>query len=115
MEWMLTKRMLVSGWKNFARGGAVSAETVLIMTVTLAIIGSLLFLSALLSHTLGAIKDKVDVSVYFVTTASESDILAVKATLEGLPQVANVSYTSAEDALTTFRARPASGQPTPPA
>ena len=102
--------MFTSGAKNFARGGAVSAATVLIMTVTLAIIGSLVFLSALLSYTLGAIKDKVDVSVYFVTTASESDILAVKATLEGLPQVANVSYTSAEDALTTFRARHASDQ-----
>lgn len=102
--------MFTSGAKNFARGGAVSAATVLIMTVTLAIIGSLVFLSALLSYTLGAIKDKVDVSVYFVTTASESDILAVKDTLEGLPQVANVSYTSAEDALTAFRARHASDQ-----
>jgi len=102
--------MFTSGAKNFARGGAVSAATVLIMTVTLAIIGSLVFLSALLSYTLGAIKDKVDVSVYFVTTASESDILAVKNTLEGLPQVANVSYTSAEDALIAFRARHASDQ-----
>ena len=102
--------MFTSGAKNFARGGAVSAATVLIMTVTLAIIGSLVFLSALLSYTLGAIKGKVDVSVYFVTTASESDILAVKDTLEGLPQVANVSYTSAEDALIAFRARHASDQ-----
>ena len=45
MEWMLIKRVLVSGWKNFARGGAVSAATVLIMTVTLAIIGSPNFVS----------------------------------------------------------------------
>src|SRR3990167_5106988 len=110
MNWMIIRRMFTSGAKNFARGGAVSAATVLIMTVTLAIIGSLVFLSALLSYTLGAIKGKVDVSVYFVTTASESDILAVKDTLEGLPQVANVSYTSAEDALITFRERHASDQ-----
>lgn len=103
MEWMLIKRMLVSGWKNFARGGAVSAATVLIMTVTLAIIGSLIFLSALLTYTLDTIKDKVDVSVYFVTSASETDILAVKDRLEKLPQVKNVSYTSAEDALAAFR------------
>ena len=99
MEWMLIKRVLVGGWKNFARGGAVSAATVLIMTVTLSIIGSLIFLSALLSYTLNTIKDKVDVSVYFVTTASESEIFAVKDTLENLPQVASVTYTSATDAL----------------
>jgi len=110
MEWMLTKRMLVSGWKNFARGGAVSAATVLIMTVTLAIISSLIFLSALLSFTLGAIKDKVDVSVYFVTTASENEILAVKDQLEQLPQVSDVAYTSAADALIAFRARHANDQ-----
>lgn len=110
MNWMVVKRVLVSGWKNFARGGAVSAATVVIMTVTLGIIGSLIFLSALLSYTLNTIKDKVDVSVYFVTTASESDILSVKSQIEKLPQVAEVTYTSAADALTAFRARHASDQ-----
>jgi cell division transport system permease protein len=110
MKWMTIKRVLIGGGKNFARGGAVSVATVIIMTVTLAIIGSLIFLSALLSFTLDAIKDKVDVSVYFVTTASESDILAVKNQLEELPQVESVTYTSADDALTAFRARHASDQ-----
>lgn len=107
---MLIKRVLVSGWKNFARGGAVSAATVLIMTVTLTIIGSLIFLSALLTFTLNTIKDKVDVSVYFVTTAGESDILAVKDRLEKLPQVKSVSYTSATEALAAFRERHATDQ-----
>ncbi len=110
MKWMLTKRMLVAGGKNFIRGGAVSAATVLIMTVTLAIIASLIFLSALLTFTLNTINDKVDVSVYFVTTASESDILVVKDQLEKLPQVVNVSYTSADDALIAFRERHATDQ-----
>ncbi|MDD3531386.1 MAG: permease-like cell division protein FtsX [Candidatus Pacebacteria bacterium] len=110
MDWMIFKRVLTSGWKGFIRGGAVSAATVLIMTVTLAIIGSLIFLSALLSYTLVSVTEKVDVSVYFVTTASEADIFAVKDQLEKLPQVASVSYTSADDALAAFRARHASDQ-----
>ncbi len=110
MKWMIIKRMLVAGGKNFVRGDAVSAATVLIMTVTLTIIGSLIFLSALLSFTLDTIKEKVDVSVYFVTTASEQNILAVKNQIEKLPQVASVTYTSAADALTAFRARHASDQ-----
>lgn len=110
MKWMIVKRVMVSGGKSFVRGGAVSAATVLIMTVTLAIISSLVFLSALLSFTLNTIKEKVDVSVYFVTTASEQDILAVQSQLEKLPQVSSVSYTSAADALTAFRARHANDQ-----
>ena len=107
---MLFKRMLVTGWKNFARGGAVSVATVLIMTVTLGIIAALIFLSALLSYTLATIKDKVDVSVYFVTTANEADMFAVKDQLEKLPQVASVTYASAEEALAAFRARHANDQ-----
>jgi cell division transport system permease protein len=110
MKWMLSKRMMVAGGKNFARGGAVSAATVLIMTVTLAIIASLIFLSALLTYTLTVISDKVDVAVYFVTTAAEADILAVKDQLEKLPQVASVSYTSADEALIAFRERHATDQ-----
>ncbi|TSC64516.1 MAG: membrane protein of unknown function [Parcubacteria group bacterium Gr01-1014_91] len=110
MDWMIIKRVLLSGWKNFVRGGAVSAATVLIMTVTLAIIGSLIFLSALLSFTLETISEKVDVSVYFVTSASEMEILGVKDQLEKLPQVASVSYTSADEALASFRVRHESDQ-----
>lgn len=102
---MIFKRVLISGGKSFIRGGAVSAATVLIMTVTLSIIGLLIFLSALLTFTLTTIKEKVDVSVYFVTTASEDAILTVKNQLEKLPQVTKVTYTSAEDALTAFRNR----------
>jgi cell division transport system permease protein len=110
MDWMILKRVFVGGGKNFVRGGAVSAATVLVMTVTLAIIGSLIFLSALLSFTLDMVKDKVDISVYFVTSASEQSILAVQDQLEKLPQVASVTYTSAADALTAFRGRHASDQ-----
>jgi cell division transport system permease protein len=110
MNWMLTKRMMVSGAKNFRRGGAVSAATVLIMTVTLSIIATLIFLSALLTYTLNTLTEKVDVTVYFVTSASESEIFAVRDQLQKLPQVAAVTYTSAEDALTAFKERHANDQ-----
>lgn len=107
---MTIKRVAAAGWKGFARGGAVSVATVLIMTVTLSIIGSLIFLSALLTFTLDSIRDKVDVSVYFVTTAEESTILSVKEKLEQLPQVESVSYTDRETALANFRERHANDQ-----
>ena len=104
------KRVFTSGAKNFARGGAVSAATVVIMTVTLGIIGSLIFLSALLSFTLNSIKSKVDVSVYFVTSATEQQILNVKSELEKLPQVQSVNYTSADAALVAFKKQHANDQ-----
>lgn len=102
---MLLKRILVSGATNFVRSGLVSFATVLIMTVTLIIIGTLLLLSAILSHTLGVIQDKVDVNVYFVTEATESDILYTQRQLEQLSEVSAVTYTSREEALADFRER----------
>ncbi len=107
---MVIKRVMVAGTKNFMRGGAVSAATVLVMTTTLGIISSLIFLSGLLGFTLDLVKEKVDISVYFVRTASEEQIFQVKEQLEKLPEVSSVSYTSAEEALTAFRSRHANDQ-----
>lgn len=109
-SWMMFKRMCVAGAKNFARSGVVSFATVLIMTVTLSIIAALILLSGLLSFTLRSIEQKVDVSVYFVTSASEADILALKDKLSQLPEVASATYTSRDDALAEFRARHATDQ-----
>jgi cell division transport system permease protein len=104
------RRVFVGGTKNFIRSGAVSFATVLIMTVTLMIIGFLVFLSALLSFTLAQIQDKVDVSVYFTTSAAEGDILNLKDKLTAMPEVASVTYTSRDQALQDFRARHADDQ-----
>ena len=102
---MMMKRVFTGGAKNFARSGAVSFATVLIMTITLCIVGSLIFLSAILSNTLAGLEDKVDVNVYFVTDADERDIVSIQRQLEAMPEVASVIYTSREDRLAEFRAR----------
>lgn len=104
------RRVFTGGTKNFVRSGAVSFATVLIMTVTLMIIGFLIFLSALLSFTLTQIQDKVDVSVYFTTSAAEGDILNLKDKLATMPTVATVTYTSRDQALQDFKTRHANDQ-----
>src|SRR5437016_1816149 len=96
--WTTLKRITTAGAKNFARGGAVTVATVLIMTVTLGIIGSLIFVSVILNSTLNAIKEKVDVNVYFVTTASDEDIQNLISKVKQLPQVADVVFTSRDEA-----------------
>jgi len=66
-------------------------------------ISSLIFVSAILNASLQEIKNKVDINVYFVTTADESDVVAVQETLRTLPEVAEVTYVSREDALEAFK------------
>ncbi len=110
MKWINFRRMFSSGAKNFIRSGIVSFATVLIMVVTLGIISILIFMSALLQQTLTAIEKKVDVSVYFVTTAAPNDIVALQNKLKQLPQVADITYTSRSEALARFKARHANDQ-----
>ncbi len=99
------KRIAKAGFFNFFRNGFVSLSSVLVMIITLSVIGSIIFFSAVLNTTLEEIRNKVDVNVYFVTTAPEQDILSLKSSLEKLPEVLTVTYVSRDEELAAFRAR----------
>ena len=105
MFWTTIKRIIRSGFVNFWRNGFVSLSSVLVMTVTLFVIGSVLFSVAVLNSSLEIIKDKVDVNVYFLTGAEPQDILAVKKAIETMPQVKSVEYLSRETVLENFKKR----------
>ena len=97
------KRVVVSGYRNFTRSGFTSVASILIMTITLFVITSLIFIQAGLNSSLNNIKDKVDVTVYFLPDADEASIDGVNEALEKLPEVKEVSYTSQEEALVEFK------------
>lgn len=99
------KRVIKSGFFNFVRNGFISLSSVFVMVITLSVITSLLLGSAVLNATLNELRDKVDLNVYFVTTAAEKDILSIKQTLETLPEVEKVEYVSKEQALAEFTVR----------
>ena len=104
--WIKVKRVIRSGFFNFWRNGFVSLSSIFVMTVTLFVIGSVIFSGAILQSTLQQIRDKVDINVYFVTDAREIEILALKKDLEKLPEVLPpVVYVSREDALAAFKKR----------
>lgn len=98
-----TKRIIVSGYRNFVRSGFTSMASILVMTITLFVITSIFFVQATLNSALSDIKEKVDVTVYFVSGAKESSIENIENSLKKLPEVKEITYTSAEDALTEFR------------
>ncbi|MCX6703146.1 MAG: permease-like cell division protein FtsX [Candidatus Zambryskibacteria bacterium] len=104
MMWTSTKRIMRSGFFSFWRNGFVSVSSVLVMVITLFVITTTIFLSAILNASLEEIKNKVDINVYFVRTAPEEDILALAKSLESLPEVKTpVEYVSRADALADFR------------
>lgn len=103
MFWTNIKRIFNSGWTNFFRNGFVSLSSLTIMTITLSIISSVIFFSAFFNFTLEQVKDKVDINVYFVPQITEEKIFSLKTSIESLPEVELVTYTSQEDALKIFK------------
>jgi cell division transport system permease protein len=106
------KRVLRAGFLNFTRGGLVSFAAVLVMTITLSVITAIIMLQAVLYFSLDQIKNKVDVTIYFNVGASEEKITALKNSIASLPEVKEVSYVSAEEALRLFRERHSDDYPT---
>jgi cell division transport system permease protein len=109
---IVLRRIIKSGFVNFKRNGIVSWAAVLVTTITLVTITGIILLQAVLHSSLDQIKNKVDVTIYFTTGADEDSIMPLKSSLEKLPEVAEVTYTSAEEALSIFRERHSKDYPT---
>jgi|SRR3990167_3068920 len=103
--WVNMKRVARYGLIGFMRNGFVSLAAVLIMTITLFVLAIVIIFGAALQTTLASLTEKVDVTVYFMTSATEEQISEIRNSLEALPEVASVGYTSREEALTAFRER----------
>jgi cell division transport system permease protein len=106
------KRIIKAGFINFRRNSSISWAAVLQVVNTLAIITLILLLQGVLQSALGQIKEKVDVRIYFTPNAPEDNIMLLKSSLEQLPEVAEVTYTNAADALKDFRERHSNDYPT---
>lgn len=99
------KRVIRAGFVGFWRNAFVSLSAIFVITITLTVVGAMMLLSQLMNVSLAQIKDKVDINVYMVTTADEAAIQELKTSLERMPEVREVIYTSREDALAEFRER----------
>ncbi len=105
MFWITLKRIFRSGWTNFRRSGVVSSAAVLITTITLSVVTALILLQAVLSGAITTLQNKVDITVFFNVGTEEEQILELKRSLEQLPEVQTVTYTSADEEVLEFRER----------
>ncbi len=90
---------------SFWRNSFVSLASVFVMTMTLMIIGSLMFLNGVTGEFVKYVQSKVDVNVYFSPTADGTAVADITNAVKALPEVASVTFTSRDDALANFRVR----------
>lgn len=106
------RRIIKAGFVNFTRNGIVSWAAVLQVVNTLAVITTIILLQAVLYSSLNVIKNKVDIKIYITEKTPEDQIMILKSSLEKLPEVVQVSFTSAEDNLKNFRSLHSNDYPT---
>lgn len=97
------RRVIRSGFVAFWRNAYVSMASVFVITIALFVIASTMLLDQLLTSSLQQLQAKVDVNVYFVPTAPESEIQRIQTALQSMPEVAEVVYTSRDEALAKYK------------
>ena len=104
---MLTglRRVVKSGFVGFWRSAYVSLASVFVLTVSLFVIGATMFLDQLLTVSLQNLQSKVDINVYFVPDAAPEEIDRLTTSIEALPDVQSVAFTSRDEALRLYRER----------
>ena len=103
--WTTIKRIARYGLVGFVPNGFISLSAILMMTIMLFMLSNIMISNAAMRATLQDLTNKVDVTVYFRTTATIEHVQEIQKTIDALPEVASTIYVSREQALIDFRER----------
>ena len=98
-------RIIKYGLQAIWRNGLLSVSTVSVMILAALVFEGLILFNVVGKSAVASIQEKIDISVYFKSNASEDSILGIKRSLEGLDEVSEVEYISREQALQDFKVR----------
>lgn len=98
-------RALKFAWQNFTRNLWLSIVTLVILALALTLVHLLTGVRTVADQALTEVRRRVDVVIFFQPDAAERDTAALQTRLEQLPEVAQVTYLSKDEALEQFRAQ----------
>jgi len=102
--WLLSfHRSIIFALQSFWRNIWLSIATIFIIGLALLSINFLIIINAISDSAIGAVKDQIDVSIYFKNDVRESKIAEVKSQLAGLSQVKSIAYKTPEENLIVFK------------
>lgn len=98
-------RIIRFGFQSIFRNFWLSFVTVSVFCLTLLTVNAVIVLNMLAQASVQSVEERVQVTVYFTSDATEGMVKNVQAYLLGIEQVKEVSYITAEEALESFKAR----------
>lgn len=96
-------RTIKFAWKNFFRNFWLSLSTISIIVLTLLSVNFLFFLNALTLEAAEAIKDKIDITIYFKPEVTSAEGRVIEEKLEKITYIKSLKYIPREDALESFQ------------
>ncbi len=96
-------RIIKMGAINFWRNIWLSMASTLVMVLTLISFSVLMILNLMGNAAVKNLKSQIDITAYLNNTLSSSRIAEIKSQIQAIPQVTDIKYISAEEALANFR------------
>ena len=100
------KRVIKFALNDFNRNKGISIATIFVLFITMMLITGLVFFHGLTNYLTSQLQNKIDITVYFKSEASEEKILEVKEEIVKMfPNIKKIEYVSKEQALAIFMER----------
>jgi len=90
------------GWTTFRRDGELALATLFILVIAISVVTTLFLFREMSNFLTSALQEKVDVSVYFKESVTETEILDLKEELAKMEEIREVSYVSQDQAYKDF-------------
>lgn len=102
---MLTNffRSFIIAFKDLGRHFGIFIGTIFVLFISLSLMSGLFLLKGITENLIASLKEKADLSVYFLSDAKEEEMVSLKETIERFPEVSAVEYVSKEKALKEFK------------
>ncbi|MCI2051382.1 MAG: permease-like cell division protein FtsX, partial [Atopobiaceae bacterium] len=89
---------------HFKRNFGTTFGAIVTIFLSLFIIGTFVFLSALVDNMVGNVEDKVTIQAYLADDASQDAVDALQTKIEGWDNVESVTYKGKDEALEEYKA-----------
>jgi len=97
-------RVLKFSLQDISRNIWLSVITITILILAMFSINTLILTKTISANAIDAIKNKINISLYLTSNASEAEIFYLKDKVMAMDRVKDVKYVSKQEALDSFRA-----------
>ncbi|MFA5062193.1 MAG: permease-like cell division protein FtsX [Patescibacteria group bacterium] len=96
-------RLIKYALQDLGRNISLAFMTVFILTLMLLSINTLWSIDVITKEAIGAVKQQIDVSVYFLPTATDQQVNEIQTYVKKFPEVVGLDVQSSDEVLQTFK------------